>query len=404
MVTGTVISAEDSSPMPGVNVVIKGTTSGTTTDGNGSFSISVTGENPVLVFSFIGFNAQEVTVGNQSVLNIKMVPAALQLDEIVVTSLGIKREKKALTYSAQTVAPEEVTKARDLNLVNALTGKVAGLDVIKSNSGVGSPTRLVLRGNRSITGNNQPLYILDGVPIDNTSDAPNEEGGGIAWGDGIGNINPEDIESVNVLKGPSATALYGSRANNGAIIITTRKGSATKGIGLEYSLDFSVETPVILTKFQNVYGQGSEENSRRIVGFGWGPVLDGRQVNHWTQDKESPKYGTTYPFVAHPDNFEDFFQTGTNLTNSIAITTGNEKVQGFFSYTNTQSKGIVPGNDLKRNNFNLRFTGNLTKKLSFDSRSPISTRWSITVCQPVIVFPTLYVRCCFFQATYLLKM
>jgi TonB-linked SusC/RagA family outer membrane protein len=283
-----------------------------------------------------------------------------------VTSFGIKREKKALTYSSQAVPAAEIVQAKDLNAINALAGKVAGLDVIKTNAGVGSATRVLLRGNRSISGNNQPLYVIDGVPIDNTSFTPFSEGGGIAWGDGIGNINPEDIESLNVLKGPSATALYGSRANNGAIIITTKKGTLTKGIGVEYSLNYSVETPVILSRFQNVYGQGSGGVYSENVGYEWGPLLDGREVDHWTQDKNSPEYNTTYPFVAHPNNLEDFLQTGANLTNSLAISTGNQNLQGYFSFTNTQSSGITPGNDLKRNNFDLRMSGNLVKNLSFD--------------------------------------
>ena len=368
-VTGTVVSAADNSLMPGVNVVIKGTTTGTTTDANGSFSISVTGDNPVLVFSFIGFNAQEVPVGNQSVLNINMIAAALQLDEVVVTSLGIKKEKKGLSYSAQTVATDGLTQFRDLNVANALSGKVAGIEVVKSNSGVGSPTRVVLRGNRSMIGNNQPLYVVDGAPIINsTISTPEGEGGGIAWGDGIGNINPDDIETITVLKGASATAIYGSRANNGAIIITTKKGSITNGIGVEYSFNYSIETPVILTRMQNVYGQGSEGIYFKNSEFEWGPKMEGQMVDHWTPDPNSPYFGTKYPFVAHPDNLKDFFQTGTNMNNAIAFYTGKENFQGYFSYTNSQSKGIIPGNDLQRHNFNFRLTGNLSKKLSLDTK------------------------------------
>jgi TonB-linked SusC/RagA family outer membrane protein len=367
-VTGTVISAEDNSPMPGVNIVVKGLTVGTTTDANGKFSITVPGRDAVLAFSFIGFNAQEITVGSQAVIDVTMTPSATQLGEIVVTSLGIRREKKALTYAAQGVSTESLVQTRDLNIINSLSGKVAGLDLIRSNGGVGSPTRVVLRGNRSITGNNQPLYIVDGAPISNSASTPNDENGGVAMGDGIGNINPEDIESVTVLKGPSATALYGTRANNGAIIITTKKGTVRKGIGAEYSLNYSVETPVILTKFQNEYGQGSAGIYAKNSEFEWGPKLNGQMVEHWTPNVNSPNYGTTYPFVAHPNNLKDFFQLGTNLSNSLALTSGNENIQGYFSYTNTQSKGIMQGNDLKRDNFNLRVNAKLSKRLSLDSK------------------------------------
>ena len=368
-VTGTVTGAEDNAPMPGVNVVVKGLTTGTITDVNGNFSISVPGNDAVLVFSFIGFNPQEVVVGSQSNVSIKMATSATQLAEIVVTSLGIKRERKALTYSAQTVDVARLTESRELNAINSLQGKVAGLDLTRANAGVGSASRVVLRGNRSISGNNQPLYIVDGVPIQNSMFfSTYGEGGGMTSSDGISNINPDDIESVTVLKGPSATALYGTRAANGAILISTKKGTARKGIGVEYSLNYSVETPVILTRFQNIYGQGSQGVYAKNSEFDWGPKLDGRMVEHWTPDVNSDKYGTTYPFVAHPDNYKDFFQTATNMTNTISLTNGNEDTQIYFSYTNTQSKGIVPGNELKRNNVNLRINSRFGKKLTLDTK------------------------------------
>ena len=257
-VTGTVTSADDNSPMPGVNVVVQGKTTGTITDASGNFSIAVPGNDAVLVFSFIGYNPQNVTVGGQSNITVKLATSATQLAEIVVTSLGIKRERKALTYSAQTVDVARLTESRELNAINSLQGKVAGLDLVRSNAGVGSASRVVLRGNRSISGDNQPLYVVDGVPIQNSMFFTTYgEGGGMTSSDGISNINPDDIESVTVLKGPSATALYGTRAANGAILITTKKGTSRKGLGVEYSLNYSVETPVILTKFQDVYGQGA---------------------------------------------------------------------------------------------------------------------------------------------------
>jgi len=368
-VSGTVTGADDNAPMPGVNVVVQGKTTGTITDGNGNFTISVPGNDAVLVFSFIGYNSQNITVGNQSSLSVKMTTSAQQLAEIVVTSLGIKREKKALTYAAQSVDVSRLTESRELNAINALQGKVAGLDLVRSNAGVGSASRVVIRGNRSISGNNQPLYVVDGVPIQNSMFfSTYGEGGGMTSSDGISNINPDDIESVTVLKGPSATALYGTRASNGAIVITTKKGKTSQGIGVEYNLNYSVETPVILTKFQNVYGQGTGGTYVKNSEFDWGPKMTGQQVEHWTPDINSPKYGTTYAFTAHPNNYKDFFQLGTNMTNSLAITSGKQDMQTYFSYTNTDSKGIVPGNELKRNNVNLRITSQLSKKLSLDTK------------------------------------
>lgn len=367
-VTGTVRSAVDNSPMPGVNVIIQGTSAGLTTDVDGKYTISVPNENSVLVFSFISYTSQQIPVGNKTTIDVMMVTASTQLGEIVVTAFGIQKEKKALTYSAQNVATADVVQARELNVANSLSGKVAGIDIIKSNGGVGSPTRVVLRGNRSIAGNNQPLYVVDGSPISNSSSTPNSENGGVAMGDGISNINPEDIESITVLKGPSATALYGTRANNGAIVIVTKKGASRKGIGVEYSLNYSVETPVILTKMQNVYGQGSGGSYFKNSEFDWGAPMDGTLVDHWTPNVNSPNYGTQYPYVAHPNNEKDFFQLGTNVSNSLALTSGNDNLQAYFSATNTQSKGIIPGNKLDRNNFNLRLTGKLGKHLNFDSK------------------------------------
>jgi len=367
-VTGTVRSAVDNSPMPGVNVLIQGTTTGKTTDVGGNYSISVPNNNSVLVFSFISYTSQQIPVGDKTVIDVMLVSASTQLGEIVVTAFGIQKEKKALTYAAQNVATADVVQARELNVANALSGKVAGIDIIKSNSGVGSPTRVVLRGNRSISGNNQPLYVVDGSPINNDASTPDTENGGVAGGDGISNINPEDIESITVLKGPSATALYGTRANNGAIIIVTKKGAPRKGLGVEYSLNYSVETPVILTKMQNVYGQGSAGTYFKGSEFDWGAKMDGTQVAHWTPNVNSPNYGTTYPYVAHPNNEKDFFQLGTNMSNSLGLTAGSETLQAYFSATNTHSTGIIPGNNLDRNNFNLRVSGKLGKVLNFDSK------------------------------------
>jgi len=368
-VTGTVVSAEDNSPLPGVYVVIKGRTSGTITDVDGNYTINVPGDDAVLVFSFIGYTTQEQVVGTNPVLNLTLTAEFTELSEVVVTALGIQKERKALTYSAQSVDAGALQESRELNAINALGGKVAGLDLVRSNAGVGSASRVVLRGNRSIAGNNQPLYVVDGVPIqNNTFMQTYGEGGGLTSSDGVSNINPDDIESLTVLKGASATALYGTRANNGAIIITTKKGSSRKGIGLEYSLNYSIESPVILSKFQNTYGQGSQGIYSKNSEFDWGPKLDGRQVEHWTPDVNSPKFGTTYPFVAHPDNLKEYFQNATNLTNTIGLTAGNENIQTYFSYTNTQSKGIIRNNELKRHNINLRINSKLSKRLSADTK------------------------------------
>jgi len=367
-VTGTVTSAEDGSPLPGVTVLIKGTSSGTVTDNKGHYTITVPGNDAVLQFSFVGYTTQSMPVGTKSAIDVVLEPSNINMQEVVVTSLGIRREKKRIAYAAQNVETSNLVQARELNVANSLAGKVAGLDIIKSNAGVGSASRIVLRGNRSITGNNQPLIVVDGVPVNNgTNGSVTSEYGGVQTGDGISNINPDDIASVTVLKGPNATALYGSRAQNGAIIITTKKGAKRKGVGVEFSSNFTFEKPIVLTKFQQVYGQGSGGTYIKNSEFEWGPKLEGQMVEHWSPD---PNWAgpDQYPYVAHPNNFKDFFSTGMNLTNTLAFNTGNEKNQMYFSYSNTQAQGIVPNNNMQRNNFNLRYTAQITKRFSADAK------------------------------------
>ncbi len=367
-VTGMVTASDDGSPLVGVTVVIQGTTTGTITDANGKYSITVPGGGAVLQFSFVGYTTQTIPVGNQTVINVVLEPSTIAMNEVVVTSLGIRKEKKRITYAAQNVDVGSLAQARELNVANSMEGKVAGLDLVKSNAGVGSASRILLRGNRSIYGNNQPLIVVDGVPISNaTNGSPTNENGGVQTGDGISNLNPEDIASITVLKGPNATALYGSRANNGAIVITTKKGTARKGIGVEFSSNFMFEKPIILTKFQQEYGQGSAGTYIKNSEFEWGPKLDGRMVEHWSPNPnwDGP---AQYAFVAHPNNLKDFFVTGSNMANTLAINTGNEKSQVYFSYTNTQAQGIVSNNNMQRNNFNLRFTSKLSKRLSADAK------------------------------------
>ncbi len=373
-VSGVVTSSEDGSQLPGVNVTIEGTSTGSITDLDGKYSLTVPNAEAVLIFSFVGFTTERVVVGNRTVIDYAMLPDVTQLNEVVVTSLGIEREKNQITYAAQNVEIEELSQARELNVVNSLAGKVAGMDVTKSSAGVGSATRVVLRGIRSMDGNNQPLYIVDGVPIQNYSTGtPTSEGGGVQQADGISDINPEDIASITVLKGPNATAIYGSRAANGAVVITTKKGTARKGIGVDFSTNYSIEKPLILTQFQDEYGQGSAGSYIKNSEFSWGPKMTGQMVDHWSPNPnwEGP---AQYAYSPHPDNFEDFFVTGQNWTNSLGINAGNEKSQFYFSYTNTQSQGIIENNKLRRNNFNMRFNSKITDKFTVDAKLTYSAQ------------------------------
>jgi TonB-dependent SusC/RagA subfamily outer membrane receptor len=284
-ITGTVTCSDNNLPQPGVNILVQGSATGTITDMEGKYTIEVPADNAVLQFSFVGFNTELIEVGSSTVIDVVLKLTYMAIDEVVITSLGISREKKEITYAAQNVNVDEFSQARELNVANSLAGKVAGLDLIKSNAGVGSATRLLLRGNRTIAGQNQPVIVVDGVPIANeTPGLVVNEGGGVQGADGIGNINPDDIESITVLKGPNAAAIYGSRANNGAIMITTKKGVARKGIGIEFTSNFTFEKPILLTRFQQKYGQGTAETYFRDLEWMWGPEMNGQMVDHWSPD------------------------------------------------------------------------------------------------------------------------
>lgn len=347
-ITGKITNQDTGEGMVGVTVQVKGTTTGSLSDGEGNYSVSVPGDNAVLVFSFLGFGRQEITVGTRSSINVSLIEEGLATDEVVITALGISREKKALTYAAQNVNADELSKARDLNVVNSLSGKVAGISISRSGSGVGSPSRVILRGNRSIAGNNQPLYIVDGVPI---------------LGD-VTDVNPDDIESITVLKGPNAAALYGARANNGAIIITTKSG--TRGFNVSLSTTYMAEVPIFLREYQNEYGQGNTGQYSPASEQSWGPSLNGGSVAHWSPD---PNFGTAnYPFSAQPDNVKDFYQTGHNWATNLSISSGNENNQTYFSYTFTDAAGVVPTNELERHNVHLRVTNKLAERLTLDAK------------------------------------
>ncbi|SDE96922.1 TonB-linked outer membrane protein, SusC/RagA family [Dyadobacter soli] len=365
-VTGKV-SDENGTGLPGANVLIKGTTRGTNTDAEGNFSLNMSGA-ATLIVSSVGYTSKEVAVSaNMTNVTVSMDADVRNLGEVVVTALGISKEQKTLSYATQMINTDNFSKARELNVANSLSGRVAGLDIVRSSSGVGGSSRIVLRGDRSITGNNQALIVVDGVPIDNSNFSPGNANGGRDASDGLSSINPDDIESINVLRGASATALYGSRAANGALLITTKKGAVRKGIGVSINSTFQAERAIILQDFQNVYGQGVDGNKiQQNSEFSWGPKMDGQQVPAWGPDPAN--VGKTYAYSPNPDSYKDFYSTGTSIANSVSLTAGNEKVQTYFSYTNTSAKGIVSNNKLGRHNFNLRLSSQITSKLSFDGK------------------------------------
>lgn len=375
-VSGKVSSADDGGALPGVNVVLQGTTIGTVTDIDGNYSLDAPGSG-TLVFSFIGFETQEVPISNRSVIDIQLSSDVQQLSEVVVTALGIVREERSLGYSTQEIGAEELNKTRETNVVNALSGKVAGVQITGSGGTLGGSSRITIRGINSISGNNQPLFVVDGVPManDNFTDANQRSGGGgYDYGNFAQDISPDDIKTISVLKGPSAAALYGNRAANGVILITTKSGKGAQGIGVSINSGVTLDQIYAFPNYQNLYGGGAGPFSKNDEGqyvarydvdASWGPRLDGRPVRQWySYYEDDPDYGKETPWVAHPDNIKDFFETGVTFSNNIALTAGNDKANFRLSYTNIQQKGTLPVSTLERNSLNFRGSANFTDKLN----------------------------------------
>lgn len=386
-------------PLPGVTVAVLGTTIGTITNLDGEYTINVSDRNATLSFSYIGFTMQKVDIKGQQTINIRLLEDTKQLDEVVVTALGIKREKKALGYSVQEVSGGTLTEVRDPNMLNSLAGQVAGMQISNvSTGGIGGSPNIVIRGETSLT-NNNPLFVVDGIPINNLSsrtptsdeaDAFNRNRGndGVDFGNGAGDINPDDVESISVLKGPTASALYGSRAANGVIVITTKSGKATKGLGVTYNASFIMQPWLLKTpNYQYRYGAGENFEYEYVDGAGggkydgsgycWGPLLNQVDKNTASGLVEiaqfaSPIDPTTgkripIPWVAHKNFLEDFFETGTILTNNVSVSGGNDQGNFRLSYTNLDQKGMVPNTDLSRNTFALNAGYNLMKNLRVDA-------------------------------------
>ena len=380
-VSGTVTTNDG--PLPGATIVVKGTNTGTTTDFDGNFSIEASAGD-VLVASFVGYATQESSVDSSSQIDFVLQEDQL-LDEVVITALGISREKKSLGYSITEVAGDNVNTIKDNNLASSLTGKVAGLQISAAGS-LGSASRITIRGNNSLTGKTQALIVVDGMPINSSipinSDSnqreagSNNQGGQASFepsiaGGGIADINPDDVESISVLKGPSAAALYGSRAGNGVILITTKKGSRSNKIGVTVKSNTYFDNAMLLPDFQNQYGQGSfgtpySDRETDWDRFSWGANLDGSQQLYYDN--------TNRPYIAQPDNVKNFFRTATRSINSVSFDKGSEAGSIRFSYTNNSSESIVENSDLNSHNFNLRSVANLSDKLTVDAKATYFTQ------------------------------
>ncbi|WP_083732725.1 SusC/RagA family TonB-linked outer membrane protein [Spirosoma montaniterrae] len=363
-ITGKVTDEKGES-LAGVSVLVKGTLKGTNTDADGNFRISLEPADNVLVFSFVGYIRQEVEVGNQSVIAVTLKVETQTLSDVVVTALGFNRDKAALSYAVTEIGGDNLIKARETNLGNALVGRIAGVNATGLATGPGGSSRVVIRGNGSLNGNNQPLYVVNGVPINNNNQGAPGTFGGIDRGDGLTSINPDDIATITVLKGGTAAALYGARAANGVILITTKSGNIQKGIGVEYNTTLTVETPRDLLDWQYEYGSGSRgkapTSQAEAIAFGrmsWGAKLDGSPV-------VQPD-GQIRPYEAQKNNIRNFYNNGTTFSNTLAFSGGNEAVRFRFSAANMDNKGIVPNNSLNRKTFSLSANANLAKKLLFE--------------------------------------
>ena len=373
-ITGVVTDASDGLPLQGATVIIKGTNTVVIADVNGRYSITAP-SNGTLMVSFMGMLPAEININGRSVIHVSLEPDAQQLGEIVVTALGISREKKALGYAMQEVKGEEMTKARQSNAIGLLSGKVAGLQVISVGGAIGGSSRVVMRGIKSVLGNNQPLYVIDGIPIDNSDLTSTASAGGAGGGAGVskdfGNmaqdINPDDIESISVLKGASASALYGSRANNGVILITTKKGSKNQGFDVSFTTGFSMENmlsrnmPVV----QKLYGGGGGNRTNfNVVTIdgrqynvpsydideSWGPRLDGTPALQWNNlYPEEPGYLKETPWVYPKYDVMHFFRTGLVFDNNVSVSGSGERTAFRVSYTNKTASGIIPNSSLSRN-------------------------------------------------------
>lgn len=354
-ISGVITDSEG--PIIGASVVEKGTSNGTITDLDGRFSLDVK-PGAILVVSYVGYASQEVKA-TTGTMRITLKEDNQVLDEVVVTALGIKRERKALGYGVAEVKGESLTKAKETNVINSMAGRVPGLVVSQTASGPSGSTRVILRGSTEMTGNNQPLYVIDGVPLDNTNYGSAGTYGGYDLGDGISSINPDDIENISVLKGPAASALYGSRASHGVILITTKKADGKEKFSVEYNGTLTIDTQ--LSKWndiQQIYGMGSNGiysiDAISNTNTSWGPKADGNNMLTYFD-------GVSRPYLIIPDNTSGFFRTGLTATNTAVISASHGKTGVRFSYTDMRNKDIVPKTHMSRNNFSLRANTSLSK-------------------------------------------
>ncbi len=395
-ISGRVTSPEDELGLPGVTIMIKGTVQGTTTDMNGTFTLPGVTPTDTLIFRYVGYEPQEVRVGDQKVIYLVMVPSAEMLDEVVVTALGVKRQKRDIGYSTEKIDANMVARSNAPNVINAIAGRAAGVQVSQGDGVEGGSTRITIRGNNSLTGSNQPLIVVDNVPMENNPGLENI-GRGVDWGNQLSDINPLDIEDYTVLKGGAASALYGSRGANGVILITTKRGSKRKGIGVTYNYTYKMIQPYRFREMQNTYGAGGPisftpptfpmdgdtmlypgiygtdhlvinqegDISSTTAEFGyygsavsWGPRMEGQMVRWWD--------GEMRPYSPQPDNYESAFRNGFTQTHNIAFSGGSERGTMRVSITRQDHRPVIDNSNYDRTTINLGANLKISDKLRAD--------------------------------------
>jgi len=397
-ISGTVKSQEDGSTLPGVTLIIKGTSIGTTTDIFGKYKLQDVGDSSVIVFSFMGFEPLEIIVGKQTIIDVSLKPQLQKLEEVVVTALGVKREKREIGYSSEKMNTDEITRSSSPNVISAITGRSAGVMVSQGDGVEGGSTRIVIRGNNNLSGNNQPLIVVDNIPMDNTAGLTNV-GRGVDWGNGISDINAFDIEEYTVLKGGAASALYGERGANGVILITTKRGKKQGGLGVTYNYNYKITHPYRYRDVQNKYGAGgpvtfsepgfpedpegtllypgvygtdkliinqngdtrttAEEFGYYGSAVSWGPEMKGQLVKWW--DSEMREYSP------QPDNLQEPFHNGNTQTHNIAVQGGTDKGTIRMSFTREDNTPIIDNSNYSRTTINLGTNIKISDKLRADA-------------------------------------
>jgi TonB-linked SusC/RagA family outer membrane protein len=357
VISGRLVAKEDGTALPGVNVLVKGSTQGTVTDADGNFRLTVPSGDAVLVFSFIGYQTQEVTVGDRTVIDLQLDADVHQLAEVVVTAQGLERDQRSLGYSLQSVSGSSVQQRSEPNVLNSLQGKVAGVNIVGSSGAPGASTNINIRGITSFNGSNQPLVVVDGIIFSNNTNTSSNTLFDSQTSNRLADVNPDNIESLTILKGPAASVLYGSRASAGAIVITTKSGKGKEGTQVTFSSSYNVQKVYGLAKYQNEYGQGVNNDFVNTSANSWGVPFGGPLSEVTTLQ------GDVVPYQAYPDNVKDFFDTGSILQNTLSVAGGRGDNNMVFSVGHMEQKGIIPNSSFGRTNIQVGANSKLTNGL-----------------------------------------